>query len=101
MFQDVRYLDALGNLRAVPAILGVVVVVVLLSRKMKYTTKLQDMYAYLSDEIEILLKELDYEEQHGTEFKRLLGGGIKEKNDKNRLKLLLKIREDLAKKVNT
>lgn len=55
MFQDVRHIEAWGNLRAVPYILLVLTLLIYLSDKIRYEVKIAEISEQLDQEIEKLL----------------------------------------------
>lgn len=55
MFQDVRYIDAWGNLRAFPFVLFVVLALVFLSHYVKYEFKVSDLHDSLSRELDAMI----------------------------------------------
>jgi len=98
-FQDEKYLDALGNLRAFPAVFAVVLLLLLFSRAVKYKTEILDIYEYLNIEIEKLLMQLgtsntivrDQESRYKSLKQQLDTRG----NSKEHINELIRLREEL------
>ncbi|MGB5821343.1 MAG: hypothetical protein WBG90_17795 [Saonia sp.] len=105
VFQDTNTLEAFGNLRAFPAIFCVIVLLLLLSRVIKYKTRMQDIYEYVLQEIEEVLYEMNNENELIQDKKNQLINikkqKITEKNARENLTLLIALKEELLQKVKT
>ncbi|WP_297692444.1 hypothetical protein [uncultured Eudoraea sp.] len=100
--QDVESLDAAGNINAFPAIFCVVLVLLALSKAIKYRVEILTMYEYLLEEIDDLMNNPDFIANKGL-YKKLrryieLKEEIaKETNTKKQLMRLISLREELLK----
>ncbi|MCJ7466070.1 MAG: hypothetical protein MUO53_05170 [Maribacter sp.] len=103
-FQEVNIVDESENLKALPFMLIVVITLITLSTFVKYYSKTMDIYEDISDEIDGLLDEFNPEKallvQKKSEFEKLKATISIEKGEE-RLKSLLKLRDELLIKINS
>lgn len=99
MFQDVRYIDAWGNLRAFPFILFIILTLIILSNYVKYELKVSDLQESISRELDEMIgskagmKQMDRLKEQLNMLRAISGnkGGAARK----KLDALIKMREDL------
>jgi hypothetical protein len=101
MFQDVRYIDAWGNLRAFPFILFNIVTLVVLSNYIKYEFKVSDLQEAISRELDEMIGNRASTQQIDLlkDQLRLLKAntGKKGRTAEKNLEALIKMREQLLK----
>jgi hypothetical protein len=102
--QDVSFLDEAGNISAFPAIFCVVLLLLVISKAIKYRVQILIMYEQLTDEIENLFKNTDFSSNtdlyknvkqikiHKAEIDR-------ETNAKEQLLKLITLRDELVKQL--
>ena len=103
--QDVSSLDAAGNIKAFPAIFCVVLLLLMISKAIKYRVEILMMYEHLTEEIEDLLKNADFNAnsvlyKNVKRFKLLKAEIAKETNARKQLMKLITLREELVKQLN-
>jgi len=103
--QNVYSLDAAGNIKAFPAIFCVVLLLLVLSKAIKYRVEILIMYEHLAEEIEDLLKNADFNAnsvlyKNVKRFKKLKEDVAQETNAKQQLMKLITLREELVKHLN-
>ncbi|WP_424280131.1 hypothetical protein [Eudoraea sp.] len=103
--QDVNSLDAAGNIKAFPAIFCVVLLLLMISKAIKYRVEILMMYEHLTEEIEVLLKNTDFNAnsvlyKNVKRFKLLKAEIAKETNARKQLMKLITLREELVKQLN-
>ncbi len=103
--QDVSSLDAAGNIKAFPAIFCVVLLLLMISKAIKYRVEILMMYEHLTEEIEVLLKNTDFNAnsvlyKNVKRFKLLKAEIAKETNARKQLMKLITLREELVKQLN-
>jgi hypothetical protein len=103
-FQEVNNVDESESIKALPFIFIVVITLIVLSSFVKYYSKTMDIYEDISYEIEGLLDEINPEKaliiQKKSEFEKLKANITLEKGEE-RLKSLLKLRDELLLKINS
>jgi hypothetical protein len=101
MFQDVRYIDAWGNLRAFPFILFNIVTLLVLSNYIKYEFKVSDLQEAISRELDEMIGNRASTQQIDLlrDQLRLLKAnpGKKGRTAEKNLEALIKMREQLLK----
>ena len=102
--QDINTLDAAGNIKAFPAIFCVVLLLIIISKGIKYRVQILIMYEQLTEEIENLFKNTDFKANtvlyknikqikiHKAEIER-------ETNAKEQLMKLIILRDELVKQL--
>jgi len=103
--QDVSSLDAAGNIWAFPAIFCVVLLLLVISKAIKYRVEILIMYEHLVEEIEDLLKNADFNVnsvlyKNVKQFKKLKEDIGQETNAHQQLIKLVTLREELLKQLN-
>ena len=103
--QDVSLLDAAGNIKAFPAIFCVVLLLLVISKAIKYRVEILIMYEHLAEEIEDLLKNADFNAnsvlyKNVKRFKKLKEDVAQETNAQQQLMKLITLREELVKHLN-
>ena len=103
--QDVSLLDAAGNIKAFPAIFCVVLLLLVISKAIKYRVEILIMYEHLAEEIEDLLKNADFNAnsvlyKNVKRFKKLKEDVDQETNAQQQLMKLITLREELVKHLN-
>ncbi len=103
--QDVISLDAAGNIMAFPAIFCVVLLLLAISKAIKYRVEILIMYEHLSEEIEDLLKNADFNAnsvfyKNVKRFKKRKEDLAQETNAQQQLIKLIILREELIKQLN-
>ena len=103
--QDVSSLDAAGNIKAFPAIFCVVLLLLMISKAIKYRVEILMMYEHLTEEIEDLLKNADFNAnsvlyKNVKRFKLLKAEIAKETDARKQLMKLIILREELVKQLN-
>lgn len=92
-------LDELVYIKALPTILLVVLALFIISRAVKYQSKILDVYENVTNEIETLLRELDSSnsliEDTKTKFAELQKEGVSEETAQEQLDALLALRKQL------
>ena len=104
--QDVPNIDAAGNIRAFPAIFFVVLILLALSKTIKYRVEILTMYEHLLGEIDDLMNNPDFiannrpykKFRRFTELKEEIA---REANTKKQLMRLILLREELLKHLQT
>ncbi|MGB5693002.1 MAG: hypothetical protein WBM43_10380 [Flavobacteriaceae bacterium] len=94
--QDVQQLDAVGNLKAFPAILAIVLVLIVLSNVFKYRYGLLDMYDQLESEIDMFIEQAatkDLNELH--EFRSLSAESNKDRSTDQYLEELYRLKQKI------
>jgi len=102
--QDVNSLDAAGNIRAFPAIFCVVLLLIVISKAIKYRVEILIMYEHLSEEIEDILKNADFNansmlNKNVKRFNKLKEDIAQETNGQQQLIKLITLREELVKQL--
>ncbi len=102
--QDSDIVEEIEYLKALPFILVIVFVLMILSSFVKYYSKTMDIYEDISDEIEGLIDEFNPGKalivQKKTEFEKIKADLTLEKGEE-RIKSLLKLRDELLIKLNS
>ena len=103
--QDIVSLDAAGNIRAFPAIFCVVLLLLVISKAIKYRVEILIMYEHLGEEIEDLLKYTDLNAnsvlyKKVKRFKKLKEEITQETNAQKQLMKLINLREELVRQLN-
>ena len=103
--QNVYSLDAAGNIKAFPAIFCVVLLLLVISKAIKYRVEILIMYEHLAEEIEDLLKNADFNAnsvlyKNVKRFKKLKEDVAQETNAQQQLMKLITLREELVKHLN-
>ena len=102
--QDVSFLDEASNIKAFPAIFCVVLLLLMISKAIKYRVEILIMYEHLTEEIEDLLKNTDLNAnsvlyKNVKRFKKLKEDIAQETNAKQQLMKLITLREELVKQL--
>jgi hypothetical protein len=98
-FQDVQSLDSYGNIKVFPIIFLMILILISLSKLVKYRSYLKDCYEYLTLEIEDVLKKLSNKnlELSGRQlqYEKLKNDNIDEHDFQIRLQKLVSFKQDL------
>jgi len=103
--QDVRYLDAAGNIKAFPAIFCIILILLMISKTIKYRVEILIMYEHLIGEIDDLLKNGEFNSNNRPflnikRFTNLKEEIAKETNAQQQLTRLMSLREELIKQLH-
>ncbi len=103
--QDVRYLDAAGNIKAFPAIFCIILILLMISKTIKYRVEILIMYEHLISEIDDLLKKGEFNSNNSSflnikRLKNLKEEIAKETNTQQQLARLMSLREELLKQLH-
>jgi len=105
MFQDVRYIDAWGNLRAFPFVLCIIATLIILSNCVKYEFKMTGLQETIARELDDLIGSRANQGQMASLKERLnalkatSGKVVDRANALKNLDALLKIREEIIRDV--
>ncbi len=99
MFQDVRYIDAWGNLKALPVILFVVLTLVIISNSIKYEFKVSDLHKAITIELDGLIATKAEQEEiavYKEKLNAIKSASCRGNGEKGQdLKALMELREAL------
>ena len=100
--QDVPNIDAAGNIKAFPAIFCVVLILLIVSKAIKYRVEILTIYEHLLGEIDDLMNNPDFLVKKGLykkikKFTELKEEIAQEANTKKQLMRLILLREELIK----
>jgi len=99
MFQDVRYIDAWGNMRAFPFILFNIITLIILSNYVRYELKVSDLQKAISRELDEMIgsraggKQIDRLKEQFNMLRAISSN--KRGTTSEKLDALIKLREDL------
>lgn len=99
MFQDVRYIDAWGNMRAFPFILFNIITLIILSNYVRYELKVSDLQKAISRELDEMIgsraggKQIDRLKEQLNMLRAISSN--KSGTTREKLDALIKLREDL------
>ena len=102
--QDVSFLDEAGNINAFPAIFCVVLVLIVISKTIKYRVQILMIYEQLTEEIDNLFKNVDFRAnnilyKNVKQIKMLKAEIARESNAKEQLLKLITLRDELVKQL--
>ena len=102
--QDINTLDAAGNIKAFPAIFCVVLILIVISKAIKYRVQILMMYEQLTEEIDNLFKNVDLKAnnvlyKNVKQIKMLKAEIARESNAKEQLLKLITLRDELLKQL--